>query len=314
MGMIDHHIMRIAERRQNLITTGELERLGLTDEQRRRQVRTGKLTVLQRGVYSPQSDPFTVDQRLLALCLSIPEAVVSHASAAEFWQLRRSPRGRLEITVPHGRSAPRRGVLVHRSNKVPDHHVVELVTGLRVTSPARTVFDMGGVLDTQAHMSLMEDARDKRLCTDDELGEVYEDLSGRGRRGSAAWAELAHLLERNGRPTMSEYELRLQDALVAGGLPPAVQQHPVELPNGRMAYLDLAYLDQRIDIEVDHSWWHSGFAPVLNDKARTLGLAVLQWERLPFTEFDIDTALRMCVEIVRSVYSVRSSHHSIPAA
>ncbi len=56
---------------------------------------------------------------------------------------------------------------------------------------------------------------------------------------------------------MSELELELQEALIAAGLPPAVQQHPVVLPTGRMAYLDLAYPDCRLDIEIDHSEWHA---------------------------------------------------------
>jgi hypothetical protein len=40
---------------------------------------------------------------------------------------------------------------------------------------------------------------------------------------------------------MSELELDLQQALSDAGLPLAVQQHPVALPSGRPAYLDLGY-------------------------------------------------------------------------
>jgi hypothetical protein len=60
---------------------------------------------------------------------------------------------------------------------------------------ARTVFDLGGVLDAQSHLSLIEDVRNKGLCTDAELGEVYEELCGKGRRGSAAWAHVAMVTE-----------------------------------------------------------------------------------------------------------------------
>ena len=54
-----------------------------------------------------------------------------------------------------------------------------------MTSVARTVFDLGGVLPESAHLSMIEDVRNKRLCTDAEIGEVYDDLCGRGRRGPA---------------------------------------------------------------------------------------------------------------------------------
>ena len=56
------------------------------------------------------------------------------------------------------------------------------------------------------------------------------------------------------------------------------------LPNGRTAYLDLAYPDCRLDIEIDHSEWHATASAVEQDKARDLGLALLGWERLRFTE------------------------------
>ena len=69
---------------------------------------------------------------------------------------------------------------------------------------------------------------------------MYHDLCGKGRRGSAAWQRLADLAERMARPTMSELELTLQEALVAAGVPAAMQQHPVSLPNGRTVHRDLA--------------------------------------------------------------------------
>ena len=107
---------------------------------------------------------------------------------------------------------------------------------------------------------------------------------------------------------MSELELELQEALVAAGLPPAVQQHPVELPNGRTVYLDLAYPDARVDIEVDHSEWHATPSAVEQDKARDLGLALLGWERLRFTERAIERRLRVCVATVRAGRSTLPPH------
>ena len=208
-------------------------------------VQLGRLHRVLPGVLSTTAGPFDVAQRELAICLSIPGAVLSHASAAAYWGIRRAQKDRVEVTVPHRTWVLDRRAVVHYSNRMPDHHVVDLVDGGRVTSVARTVFDLGGVLDEQGHLSVIEDVRNKGLCTDAELGEVYHDLCGRGRRGSAAWQRLAQLTDRAARPTMSELELEFQEALVAAGLPPAVQQHPVVLPNGRTAYLDLAYPDCR---------------------------------------------------------------------
>jgi very-short-patch-repair endonuclease len=117
---------------------------------------------------------------------------------------------------------------------------------------------------------------------------------------------LIALVERATRPTMSELELELQEAFVAAGLPAAIQQHPLVLPNGRKVHLDLAYPSHRVDIEVDHTEWHATPTAVVRDKQRDLGLAVLGWERMRFTDLDVRRNLRVCVAMVRAVLDLRT--------
>jgi predicted transcriptional regulator of viral defense system len=314
MSTVDANIVRIAERRLHLVTDDEVQQLGLTPLSIRRRIESGQLHRVLPGVLSTTAGPYDVPQRALALCLSIPDAVLSHVSAAEYWGIRRVPKDRVDVTVPHNTWVLDRRAVVHYSNRMPEHHVLDLVDGVRVTSVARTVFDLGGVLDEQGHLSVIEDVRNKGLCTDAELGEVYHDMCGRGRRGSAAWRRLAHLTERTGRPAMSELELEFQEALVVAGLAPAVQQHPVVLPNGRTIYLDLAYPDCRLDIEIDHSEWHATASAVEQDKARDLGLAILGWERMRFTDRAIEHRLRVCVAMVIAVIDLRRRLDCPPAA
>jgi len=306
MSTVDPQIVRIAERRLHLVTDDEIQQLGLPNRSIRRWIEQRQLHRVAPRVLSTSAGPYDVAQRELALCLSLPAAVLSHASAAAVWGVRRAARDQLEITVPKGTRVTDQAAVVHYSNRLPDHHVVDLVDGARVTSVARTVFDLGGVLPEWAHLSMIEDVRNKRLCTDAEIGEVYDDLCGRGRRGSSAWLRLVALVERTVRPTMSELELNLQEALVAAGLPPAVQQHPVVLPNGRTVHLDLAYLEQRLDIEIDHSEWHATPSAVARDKERDIGLAILGWERLRFTEQSVQRNVRVCVANVRAVLDLRA--------
>lgn len=313
MSTVDNDIVRIAERRLHLVTDDEVQQLGLSDRSIRRRVGSGRLHRVLPGVLSTHAGPYDVPQRELALCLSIPGAALSHASAAGYWGLRRVPQDRVDVTVPHGTRVDDHRAVVHYSNRIPDHHVVELVDGARVTSVSRTVFDLGGVLDELGHLSVIEDVRNKGLCTDAELAEVYHDLCGRGRRGSAAWQRLAELAERTGRPVMSELELEFQQALIESGLPAAVQQHAVTLPSGRRAYLDLAYPDVQLDIEIDHCEWHATTTAVERDKMRDLGLAILGWERLRFTDRAIRRRLRVCVATVTAVIDRRRAHRSSAA-
>jgi len=305
MSTIDDSIVRIAERRLNLVTTDDLQRLGLSVRSIQLRVARGQLRPVVRNVYATVPKPDDVPRRELALCLYHPSVVISHASAAASWGIRRAPKDNVDITVPHNLYLRGVSAVVHYSNQMPDDHVVETIDGGRVTSVARTVFDLGGVLDAQGHLSIIEDVRNKGLCSDDELGAVYADLCGKGRRGSAAWSRLATLTDRVSRPTMSELELELQQALIEAGLPAAVQQHPVRLRSGRTVYLDLAYTDCQLDVEVDHTKWHGTVSAALSDRARDNSLALLSWERMRFTEQMIERSIRTCVADVREIREQR---------
>src|SRR5262245_36603718 len=120
MSTIDDEIVRIAERRHDLITTSELERLGLSIRSIQRRADRGQLRRLLKNVYATLPPPDEVPRRELALCLHNPNAVISHASAASYWGIRRAPKGQVEITVPHGMRVRGVSAVVHYSNTIPE--------------------------------------------------------------------------------------------------------------------------------------------------------------------------------------------------
>lgn len=303
MGTNDR-IVRIAERRLDVVTSRDFQRLGLDQRNAARHAARGALQHLTGDVYATSVQRASTEQWELALCLGHPSAVVSHSSAAAFWGLRRAVKGRIEVTIPKGDRLRGTPAVVHHSNLMPDDHVVEVVDGRRVTSVARTVFDLGGASDALGHRSLVEDARNKGLCSDAELGEVYRTLACKGRRGSAAWERIADLVEQAAPPVMSELELALHDALVARGLPAPVRQHPVRLPSGRTVHIDLAYPSWSVAVEADHSAWHTSPSAVENDKARDVGLITMGWATMRFTERALERML-WCVECVAEVLAQR---------
>ena len=138
-----------------LATAAELLALGVSRDQLRRWARTGQVTAIAHGVYSPTAwlgrvadDP----RRMHALAAAAvirrnPGLVASHESAAYLHGL--------DLLLPGGTSAPQltltrrnqapghalvRGALI-RVAAVPDGHVTELF-GLPVTTVPRTVMDM----------------------------------------------------------------------------------------------------------------------------------------------------------------------------
>jgi hypothetical protein len=63
-------------------------------------------------------------------------------------------------------------------------------------------------------------------------------LCRRGRRGSTRFVEVLGNREVWRRAVDSDYELRLERAMRAGGFPPLTRQHPVEIAPGVVVHLD----------------------------------------------------------------------------
>jgi very-short-patch-repair endonuclease len=97
----------------------------------------------------------------------------------------------------------------------------------------------------------------------------------------------------------------VRDALAAAGLD-AEPQYRLRLPNGNTAYLDLALVESRLDIEIDPAATHSGPAAVAADKARDIQVTLAGWLPVRFTDEDVDRRLRNIVGYVRALHHQRS--------
>ena len=67
--------------------------------------------------------------------------MLSHASAAAAWELRRSGAGAIDVTVGPGGRARHPGLRLHRSGRLHPDEIAH-VEGLPVTTPARTLLDL----------------------------------------------------------------------------------------------------------------------------------------------------------------------------
>jgi hypothetical protein len=77
-----------------VVTRGQLIRLGFSEEAIQHRVSTGRLWRLTRGVYSVGPPRGTDEQRWMAAVLACgDEAVLSHRSAAALWGIGRSCPG-----------------------------------------------------------------------------------------------------------------------------------------------------------------------------------------------------------------------------
>ena len=127
-------------------------------------VREQVLTPVFRQVYSVTPGPFDHARRSLALCLAVPDGVLSHQTAAAQWRLRRAPRDMLDLTVRAPRQVRLPNVRVHRITEVDGEDVVHFANGLRVTTPARTLFDLAALVSPPVLASAMQDALTNALA------------------------------------------------------------------------------------------------------------------------------------------------------
>jgi very-short-patch-repair endonuclease len=176
---------------------------------------------------------------------------------------------------------------------------------MRLTTPARTLFDLASVLDGPALCSAVEDCRNRNLVSAEELDVIASRLVQRGRPGSVLFRSIAKPLL-DAAPSESGYEVTVRRALCETGLSPT-PQYPLRLPNGRQIRLDLALVESRIDVELDPAPTHAAPTAVAADKARDVQVALAGWQTLRFSEDDIDHRLRSLVGYVRALHLQRQA-------
>ena len=200
----------------------------------------GTLEAVHRGVYRLGGAPTTPLQPLAALCAFDGQIVASHTSAGRLWGWRKmGDPDDLTILVP-GVSSPRlHGVTIHRCHLIEPGHWIERSDGIRVTTPTRTVFDLARVLSDDSLESVIEQAIDRRMLTIPDLYAIGRRLRASGREGSARFARVLDARPAWRAPVGSDLELRVERALLRRGLPPAIRQAPIRLPDGTLIRPDL---------------------------------------------------------------------------
>ena len=216
-----------------------------------------------------------------ALLAAGPGAALSYRSAAEFWGLRQSSRGRTEVSVPRNRrSTPRLQVHVVEMQ----HDEVQDEGGIRVTTPARTLFDLAAVgsYDQLAHA--FNEAEYRRLSSPTSLGALLARYPKR--RGTANLRRVLENHQRNGvTRTRSELERAFLSLLDAHGLPRPRTNHLTD--HGE---LDATWPEERLVVEVDGWAGHGTRRAFEKDRARDRELVVAGWRviRLTWRQLDED--------------------------
>jgi hypothetical protein len=278
-------IMALAADQHGVISRRQLERAGISADVADRYVRIGRMTRLHRGVYhlGPAIGPLAP---LMAATLACGDtAALSHLSGAGLWRLLSECDGIVDVTVS-GRAESRAGIRVHRAQLRPDE--VTTCQGIRVTTPARTLYDLAGMVagsrrelpargpiqhgaDSSSRVVVQRDVERalaeafvQRLTTRPAMLALLDLHHGHGA------SLLRELLESDVKPalTRSEAEERFLDLVRRGhaGDPAAnviVERYEV----------DFLWRIERLIVEVDGHTYHASKRSFENDRRRDAVLA-----------------------------------------
>ncbi|MFL5871101.1 MAG: AbiEi antitoxin N-terminal domain-containing protein [Solirubrobacterales bacterium] len=162
-------IARLAAGQYGVVTAVQLQAEGFSRQLVSKLAAAGWLHRVHRGVYAVGHPGLSTEGRWMAAVLACGGgAVLSHRSAAQLWQMLKPVIGLIDVTVPTTAGRRRRqGVRLHRSPSV----LLSTVThdsGIPVTSPARTLGDLRGVISPGLHRKATRQAEFLGL----DLGDV----------------------------------------------------------------------------------------------------------------------------------------------
>ncbi len=274
-----------------MISARQLIEKGCSERTIRRMASEGALQTVLPGVFRSPSWPMGREQLMVAGCLRNSAAALAFTTAGQIHGLRKMFDDRVHLLVPHGSSPDLPGLVVHRCRKIDPEDVVPLGNGMRVTSVARTLFDVGGVIGHRRVVSALENALDRKLVNMDAMSEVTLRLFHRRRPGSREIRSA--LLARSDWTSalQSDLEVRVLAAIRRAGLPMPVVQYELSFEDGHIVRFDFAWPHIRVALEVDHSFWHVGSEESRKDKQRDRKVATLSWQTLRITEDDVRVGL-----------------------
>jgi len=174
----DARIATVARRQYGLITRAQLRAAGLTDGAVYQRVQNGRLHPRYRGVYAVGHDRLSREAAWMAAVLAAGTgAALSHLAAATHWKMWRRWVPGIDVTVPGQRRA-RAGFTIHRARNL-DKRDVTIHKGIPITTPARTLVDLAGVLTRYQLANVIHEAAFRNLFDEAKTIEVIERATGR---------------------------------------------------------------------------------------------------------------------------------------
>jgi hypothetical protein len=251
----DKQIGRLASRQQSNVHYDQLRAIGLSKADIAYRVRVGRLYPVHYRVYSVGKRPVTALEKASAAVLACGTgAALSHSSAMTLWGFYKYWETPFHVVVPGDRRP--KGIKVHRSATLTWRDT-KTHRGIRVTSPARTIFDMAPRMKRKTLIRVVNDALRGPL-PEDTLAEIVARLPN-----AKAAKLLRPFVENDSGLSYSDLEDDFQNFCQEFGL-------PRPLTNVRIAgcLRDAWFPQERVIVELDGWEFHRSRGSFESDRER----------------------------------------------
>jgi hypothetical protein len=277
---IDAEIAALAERQHSVVSLSQLRGLCLSARAVQHRAARGRLHRIHRGVYAVGHSKLTGHGHWMAAVLACgPKAALSHRSAAGLWGLRADNRRKSDISLPSPSARAKQAIEVHRSVTLTAHDITT-VDGIPCTNVARTLVDLGDVVDRRAVERAVEQAEVLRLF---DLREVHHTIQRAGRRRGPGL--LLSVLDNLGAPALTASEL--EETFLALCREVALPRPEVNvwmtLPDGTAVKVDFLWREERLVVETDGHPFHRTRQSRERDTRRDVLLRLAGFEPVRFT-------------------------------
>ncbi len=279
-------LTEIASKQAGAFSVRQARAAGVTVATQRHALECKRWLALHHGVLAIAGTPDSPMRRLWAGRLALGEhAAVSHRGATWYWHISETRElDAVEFTVPFKANADRPAITIHRSSLLRRGQVV-VRDGFAVTTPLRTLVDIGAVLAVHEVEDVFDRAIAKQLVTPPTALAELEREAKRGRAGCGSLR--AVLLEQgvgaNRSPSFLEAKaLRL------------FRRHGLPVPKVELVWgshgqfrLDFSWVEFGLVVEVDGWDCHASRSARQYDLRRRNQLVLGRLRPLVYTYGDI---------------------------
>jgi very-short-patch-repair endonuclease len=279
-------LTKVAARQDALWTLGQALESGFTRPSIRRRILRGRWEEVATRVYRVAQATPPTDRQLLRARTLATGGVASGRSAAALFGWLPFP-SQPEITV---RRAERRNS--HRSVRLTDRlppSDATTVDGIPTTTPIRTLIDLGGLLRRDHFEELFDEVLIMGNLRPARLEARARELLASRRPGCTIVLQLLEESHPEITRARNGWEAKVLRAIGRLGLPRPRVNYRVRV-GGRTRYIDLAWPEKRVAVELDGFVAHSKRRVFDDDRVRQNDLVAAGWEtyRVTWTAFHAD--------------------------